>query len=113
MGDQPPELVLEDFVDGWNANVYQIGCEQPPTPPGSLVHDGNFEAVSTLRPTQLSAAPGPAWHVYMPDGPGYTCRAAVRRCFSVSLMFLSRFAGDSRPTLPRADGDGRAAMYTV
>lgn len=28
VGQDGSQLVLEDFVDGWNANVYEIGCPQ-------------------------------------------------------------------------------------
>jgi hypothetical protein len=58
--------VLSDMVDGWSANVYQLGCGRPPCsltgghcPPlapgtagGNLVLNGDFESVELSRPSK-------------------------------------------------------------
>jgi hypothetical protein len=76
---------LHDMLDGDSANVYQLGCREPPcssvaghcanhpaTDDGNLVQNGQFEEVEVSRPTQLVSQTGD-WHVFAPDGPGFTC----------------------------------------
>ena len=76
---------LIDMVDGYSANVYQLGCGQPPcssnaghchatpaTDDENIVQNGGFEEVESSRPTQLVSQTG-TWHVYAPDGPGFDC----------------------------------------
>ena len=72
-------VVLTDIVDGWGANVYQIGCEMlPPANKDNLAANGNFEQVQLSKPTEFIAGGGEEfWHVYAPDGPMESCSAAL------------------------------------
>lgn len=63
---------LTDMIDGWGANVYQIGCEVlPSSNKNNIAVNGNFEDVEITLPTEFgrsSGRGGDVWHVYAPDG---------------------------------------------
>jgi hypothetical protein len=64
-----PQHDLLDQLDGWSANVYQIGCETIPS--ANRVVNGNFELVEPTKPTQfrLDGGAANAWHVYAGECP--------------------------------------------
>ena len=56
--------MLDDYVDGWGTNVYEIGCVVPTTGAATnLAVNGNFETVTKSKPTQIYDS----WHIFATD----------------------------------------------